>query len=305
MIVYELKAEGPLSVSYVMKVAELGHGEVSLRRGVPHVPGTQLYGAFMAATRKRERGLEGAFKLLEEPLEGLFYPALPKAGGAVGVFKCEKSACTYVDFASLSAYRGPQRPIKQSRHVHVSLYIDRGSRAGRHGALYSYPVWQVEEGFVTAIDCEKCPRGERRLRLGYKKGLGLGEVRAVPLEPSMPVTSYKFLLLAPAPLSLFKGAKFNRLEVRFSPVHYVYVQALNKFYFVGERFGEPYLSPGTVVEVERRTTAVALWRELAARLDGLKVFRWDGREEGLDVVKKFVLAKAKATMAAPVAYVEA
>lgn len=300
----ELQVE-KYSTTEPMKVGELAHGAVTVRRAPSRLPSTALFGAWLmrqASDRLRQRGgppsPRDVLEVLESRRNLRFYPALVQTERMLGVFQCEKSTCTVVDFVSLAAYTASLRPPKLRRELRVGIYIDRAVRSGKYGAMYAYYVTADAVGLVTAAP----PLGDV-LVLGYKKTYGLGEAEVKSAAPVAPISSNRFLLLAPAPLSALVDLKPAGLRAKYYPRYYIYLLITNKFYVMGRHFDEPYAAPGTEIVLNSYLTPLELWHRIAEQMENMKVWRQDGRPERDEDVADLVKAKAKAALAAPVALV--
>lgn len=297
MKAYVLEAEAPAASTAVMKYGELGPGAVTHRRAAGQIPGTTLYGAYLAMAPPPALSLKalGAFCTRCH-----FYPALPSAEGSLtyaGVFACEKAKCIYVDYVALAAYEAPRRGDTPPPALQVGIYVDRRRRTAKYGALYSYQLDRARRYvFASEVDMSK-----KELRLGYKKTYGWGRFKVGEGAPAYPVPSRRHLLLAPVPLEALEkaGVKIQAAIVKYAQPFYVYIMYTNKFYRVGEGLTA---APGTIVEVDAPVTAPALWKRIADAVESLPVEAPGGRKVP-EEVKNCVLKKAASTAAAPVAYV--
>jgi hypothetical protein len=293
MISYVLTAETPVASTRALKFGEYAPATVAYKYADGWIPATTLYGHYCHQTP--------GFCKDEGKL--FFYPALPAAdvgGGLYGRADCEKEACVYVDYCTLTAFKGPQRK-GWNRLRMAGIYIDRRAKTAKHGLIYVYELYQKDASFVTATNRMLKPG-----RLGYKKTYGWGLVRPTPLCHVSERRARRFLLLSPMPTSLLDGRKggSERLRQRGSRRKlgrwFYYLSLTNRYYFVGRSFNEVYLMPMSEVELEEELRPTQLWEKLREGLDDLRVYTATGREVGGETAA-LVKRKAAATMAAPVA----
>jgi hypothetical protein len=285
MISYVLTAETPVASTRAHKFGEYAPATVAYKYAEEWIPATTLYGHYChhAPGFCRDEG-----KLF-------FYPAVPaaKVGRSLyGRADCEKDACIYVDFCTLTAFRG-LRTEGWGRLRMAGIYIDRRAKTAKHGLIYIYELHPPGASFVTAAN--------RRLepgRLGYKKTYGWGLVKPSPLCHVSERRARRFLLLSPTPRSLLERLDLRGGRLRLGRWLY-YLSLTNRFYLVGESFDEVYLMPMSEVELKEELRPTQLWEMFREGLHELKVYTATGREvsgETAELVKR----KAEATIAAPV-----
>jgi len=293
MISYVLTAETPVASTRALKFGEYAPATVAYKYADGWIPATTLYGHYCHHAPGFCRDEDRLF----------FYPALPAAdigGGLYGRADCEKETCVYVDFCTLTAFRGPRREGWKRLRM-AGIYIDRRAKTAKHGLIYVYELHPRDASFVTAANRMLKPG-----RLGYKKTYGWGLVRPTPLCHVSERRARRFLLLSPMPTSLLDGRKggSERLRQRGSRRKlgrwFYYLSLTNRYYFVGRSFNEVHLMPMSEVELEEELRPTQLWEKLREGLDDLKVYTATGREVGGDTAE-LVKRKAAATMAAPVA----
>lgn len=291
MISYRLQALTPAASTYSLKLGEYAPASTAYKYA-GWIPATTLYGLY--CWRNRGECLEGF---------AAFYPALPAARlgeGLYGLADCGKEECTYVDFCTLAAFRGPKTSIHTGRLVKMAgIYVDRSTKTAKHGVLYYYELYPSDVEFVTAASVTLPEAGS----VGYKKSYGWGRVEIKPYCHAAEAKSSKLLFLSPMPRSALEAlGKVEGARLKLGR-WLIYLARTNRYYFVGRSFDETYLMPLTEVKLGEEARPSAVMRKLSGHIRGLKVYTSDGREVRDEEVKEEVLKKAAATSGSPVAMI--
>ena len=300
MIAYALRLETPTASTYATEAAAYGPASIAYRYA-GFIPATTFYGICASGSCPDKKDLQCA--AASKCGDHIFYPALPADGSLRGVAACEKDECIYVDFCSLTAFKEAGKPPDTPKLAVPGIYIDRRTKNAKYGLLYMYELYQPGASgarLVTATTAEL----PERVVLGYKKTYGWGRA-AVERHcyATPPGRRRAFLLLSPVPMEALRNAVeklggWEGYRVKLGR-WLIYLQATNRFYYVGNTPADATAMPLTEVVLKKPATVWEFASAVRQEVARLRVFKSSGAPASGEEAEA-VLRKAAATAASPV-----